>query len=174
MKREEAVEKLVMIGRDERRLVLVAGILCIAAFSMFQFRGYVQEILKKVHGTYAEDLELSRHKEKYKEAYGKIVSTNRLPAQKDLGQNPWIQKTQALFQECQLSLRELSPVTQKGKFGKKKVQLSLVVDGEVPNVMRFLYRLSESQDWVYVEKLNMAVDAAHTDTVRVQATLAQD
>ncbi len=153
---------------------LVLAIVLIGfAFLINKWQNKIEAIKTHIVREYRIDLDISRHKAEHLDRYQKVVENFRLPETKTLRQNEWIQFAQGLAQDQKLSLRELKPVYSAGKKDAKAPDVFLALEGTVPDVLRFLYKIAQADNAVYVEKLLFSSATGQTETVRAQMTLSQ-
>lgn len=143
------------------------------AFFVNQWQTQIEAAKARAIKEYRIDLDISRHKAEHLSKYQNLVENFKLPSAKALHQNDWIQFAQTMAQDEKLSLRELKPVYPAGKKSSKTPDILLVLEGAAADILRFLYKIAEADDPVYVEKFLLSSVAEQAETVRAQMTLSQ-
>ena len=158
---------------NSRSLWISSGISLLMAFLLFRWQGSLADALSQLTSEYQMDLNLSNHKAEHLQVYQTVLSAAKLPEDKSLNSNAWIQTTQAMVVDQKLSLEELKPIYDQKKKGAKKNSLFLVVECRMTDLLGFLHRVAKGDDFVYVEQLSVAVSSEGSDLVRAQMVLSQ-
>lgn len=158
---------------NQKVLWVITGLCFILSFFLFHWQGQLTRTLEQMKAEYWVDLELSRHKAEHLQVYRSILSTAKLPQEKLLTANNWIQVTQALVADQKLSLQELKPIYEQRKKGERRTNLFLVAECRVADLLSFLYQIAKSENFVYVEQLSVSTSSGGPDLVRAQMVLSQ-
>jgi hypothetical protein len=156
-----------------RSLLVIAGVSIAFAVLLFHFQEGLTETSERVMEEYQIDLDLSRHKAEHVQTYQAVLQGVQIPSAQPLSSNAWIQATQTLVAEHQLSLQELKPAHQRERSGGKSTNLLLIAESRVADLINFLYRIAQAGDLVYVERLQISEAPSDSELVRIQATLSQ-
>jgi hypothetical protein len=143
------------------------------AVVLVHVNGGLEQRARKLKKEYEMDIALAKHGDQFGVAYRRILSSSAEPQGRKLDQNDWIRKTQELVSGENLSLRDLTPVTEKGKKGKRETHLTLTLDAPVIDLMGFLSRLHDEKNWVHVKRMTLSSLPDRKDQVQVQMTLSQ-
>jgi len=154
-------------------LLAAAGLLLGFAFLLNRWQNQIEAAKARALKEYRIDFDISRRKAEHLSVYQSFVGDFKMPEAKTLRQNEWLQLAQSMAQEQSLSLRELKPVYSVGKRGVKTPEMFLVLEGSVPALLRFLYRIAEADHAVYVDKLLISLTTEQSENIRAQMTLVQ-
>ncbi len=151
-----------------------AALLLGFAFLLNRWQNQIEAAKARALKEYRVDFDISRRKPEHLSKYQSLIGDFKLPKAKVLQQNEWIQLAQSFAQDQALALRELKPVYPAGKKGSKVPDVFLMLEGKMSDLLRFLYKIAEADNAVYVEKLLISSVAEQAEAVRAQMTLSQD
>lgn len=158
---------------DRRSLVLAVSLSLAAALILFRWNASLTRSADELKAEYQIDSDLARHKNEHLEAYQAVLASGKLPQAKPLSPNAWIQNVQALAADHKLSLQELKPTYRQAKRGGRRTSLLLVVESRLPDLFNFLYRITQDNNWMYVEELSISTSSDDADSIRAQMTISQ-
>ena len=166
-------ERLLSLRHGNARVLVVSAVFFGLAFFLNQWQNQLEADVMQLAREYRIDTDLSARKTEHLAAYQALLGDAKLPAEKLFRQNEWLQFAQGLASGGGLSLKELKPVYRLRKKGGKVADMFLVLEGPVPELVRFLYSVAQSDDLVYVEKMLIDRSDEESALIRAQITLAQ-
>lgn len=145
----------------------------ILAVALLRGQEPLRDRLADVKKAYELELELSRHKAEHLRSYQDILGRGSVPTEKTLPANEWIKVTQNMVAETKLSLQELKPSRDGGRNHARGGGLFLVVEGDMTELVKLLYRIATAKDLIYIKKVSISQADEGSNSVRVQMTLSQ-
>ena len=154
---------------------LFAGMILFLALAFFlnQWQNKLEVFKTRAMREYRLGLDLSDHKEERIRSYRDFIGSSKLPSSERLDQKGWIKFAQGLAADENLALRELKPVYEPGRKRGDSPAMFLVLEGSVSSLVRFLYRVAQADDSVYVDQLAVALSDDRSESVQVQIKLSQ-
>ena len=156
------------------RMSIAAAVFLGLAFFLNQWQNQLEKGVTRLAREYRLDADIAKRKPEYIKAYEAVSASVKLPAEKPFRQNEWVQFAQGLASGRELSLKELKPVYRQVKGRKKAADVFLVLEGPMPELIRFLYQISRPEDLVYVEQMLITQSDDKSGLVRTQMTLTQE
>ena len=145
----------------------LSGLIFFAVISGIQ----IQSTHEDMRMEYQVERDLAHRGSEYRQAYEQKINRSPLPNGLRPDQNEWVRLTQDLVRQNKLSLKKITPVTRKNS-GVSETQLDLVVEGTVPDLLEFLYLLSQNKDWTYVSQFNISRQD-RAQSVQAEISLSQ-
>ena len=158
---------------NQKNLWISAGVCLALAMLLIYCRDGLSKILRDKEKEYQTDVALSKESKMRRQIYETVLNTAKLPERKQVSSNTWVQETQVLVTGQKLSLQELKPDERGSGKGESKPSLYLVVEGNMADLLSFFYRISENQNFVYVNNFMVTRPSDNSDGVSAEVTLSQ-